>query len=614
MTGVVIYINGEEIGHASHNLPRADLPGNFAYTYSWDTSRWSGQNVNVRARIFSGDKYFDREKTVFVGFKVGQDAVRSDVFNQAFDRNGKEANMGWPYERVHWDKNFQVQGFDGGAYGSCAIIHDINSTDANGKDVAWIVRGAIGAKYTIVGENYTAGPRSDERPADSSKWSTGRVQNFRQGVICSSPVGVSMVINDIFNKYLSVGASGGVLGFPGSDHYGVERTSGFRQNFEGGNIFQSEFGVFVMVDRVRVNDVADDIRKRFFAAGAEQGPFGLVTSDEYEITSFTGKKGREQNFVGGNIFFGQYGVAMLLNGSIRDRYYALKAQQGPLGLVESDEYGITSSTKKTAQRQNFEGGNVYHSEFGTFVMLNGSIRDQYHHIYNAELGKLGLPVSDAFPYQGGMRQNFEGGFLTTMSANRAPVLAKATFNLTQNVAFSARLAATDADKDRLTYKVVKGTLPVGLRLYGNGSLRGTPTVIGSNIVKIEVFDGKGGTGSANLTINVTAPPVLPAPLLLSATGEAGQVRLSWDDRAKGETGYKIERLTNGRWSLIARGTTPNQTSYLDENLTAGVSYSYRVSAYISGVAVGRRSNVASAKALGSSAAAMTAAALSAGAG
>ena len=94
VTAVVIYINGEEIGHASHNLPRADLPGNFAYTYSWDTSRWSGQNVTVRARVFSGDKFFDREKTVYVGFKVGQDAVHWEPFAQAFDRNGKEANMG----------------------------------------------------------------------------------------------------------------------------------------------------------------------------------------------------------------------------------------------------------------------------------------------------------------------------------------------------------------------------------------------------------------------------------------------------------------------------------------------------------------------------------------
>ena len=190
--------------------------------------------------------------------------------------------------------------------------------------------------------------------------------------------------------------------------------------------------------------------------------------------------------------------------------------------------------------------------------------------------------------------------INVAQSNRAPILSKATFNLTQNAAFSGRLAGTDADKDRLTYKVVRGTLPAGLQLLNNGLLRGTPTVAGSRIVKVEVSDGKGGTDSANITINVTAPSDLSAPARLIATGEVGQIRLNWDDRAKGETGYKIERLAGGKWSLIARGTTANQTNYVDKNVVAGTIYSYRVSAYVYGVAVGKASNVASAKALSNS--------------
>ena len=188
---------------------------------------------------------------------------------------------------------------------------------------------------------------------------------------------------------------------------------------------------------------------------------------------------------------------------------------------------------------------------------------------------------------------FESGFVR----NKPPMLENATFNTERNIAFSQQLAGTDADDDALFYRVIAGTLPAGLRLKGRGLLAGKPTTIGSEVVTVEVSDGKGGTGTANITINVTAPFDLSAPLLLRATGETGQILLNWDDRAKGETGYKIERLTNGKWSLIARGTTPQQTSYVDKNVAPGVTYSYRVSAYVYGAATGAPSNVASAQAL-----------------
>ena len=517
----------------------------------------------------------------------------------------------------------------------------MNATDPGGNAAAWVVRGAIGYKYTIVGENYTAAPRSDERDADPSPYgTTGRVQNFRQGVICSSPAGLSLVINDIFNKYLSVGASGGVLGFPGSDHYRiVEGHDWFRQNFEGGNIYQSELGVFVMVDKVRAYGVAEDIRQRFHGNGAEQGPFGLVASDEYEITSSSGKKGREQNFVGGNIFSSEYGVAMLLNGSIRDRYYAMQAQEGPLGLLKSDQSGGTGSFGTHADWQIFEGGAIQKTDRGTFSIY-GDINQKYATlgggggplgyavsdkgdgigsfgthadwqifeggsiiVTNAGVfavfgeiddkyaaqggggGPLGFPISDAYPYLGGTRQDFEGGFLTT------------------GVSFELSLNPTSVSGG--TSVVGKVTLPgvapdggVTIALSSDNSSVGVPATIivpaGETsqtfvVTTVPVTEAKNGVITASFadetktaTLALTAVTYdLQAATELKATVQGANVVLTWKDNSTGETGYKVERKigSDGRWVQLLRGEVPDQNSFTDGDVAPNVSYYYRVYAH-----------------------------------
>lgn len=74
--------------------------------------------------------------------------------------------------------------------------------------------------------------------------------------------------------------------------------------------------------------------------------------------------------------------------------------------------------------------------------------------------------------------------------------------------------------------------------------------------------------------------LVAASILLSAVAEAGQLRLSWTDRSSNESGFHIERKTgqSGTFGLIAV-TAANATSYTDANVTAGVTYCYRVRAF-----------------------------------
>ena len=114
--------------------------------------------------------------------------------------------------------------------------------------------------------------------------------------------------------------------------------------------------------------------------------------------------------------------------------------------------------------------------------------------------------------------------IAVAQGNRAPVLADASFNATQNVAFSQQLAGTDADGDALTYRVTAGTLPFGLMLSEQGLLKGTPIIDGSPVVTVEVADGKGGTGTAQITIVVKAAVVPPTlnPTMLPASPTTNQ--------------------------------------------------------------------------------------------
>lgn len=91
---------------------------------------------------------------------------------------------------------------------------------------------------------------------------------------------------------------------------------------------------------------------------------------------------------------------------------------------------------------------------------------------------------------------------------------------------------------------------------------------------------------------------IATPTNLTAAYSAAQngVVLNWTDNATTESGYKVERKANGsiHWFGIFRGTTPDQTSYVDQSAQKGKTYSYRVRPYIAFKVNGFASNVASA--------------------
>ena len=107
----------------------------------------------------------------------------------------------------------------------------------------------------------------------------------------------------------------------------------------------------------------------------------------------------------------------------------------------------------------------------------------------------------------------------------------------------------------------------------------TYTLPGVYSAVLTVTDVAGLSASATVQITVQAArPTAPASLLATAASST-RVNLSWQDLASNETGFKIERSTNGvTFSQIATAAA-NVTSYADTTVTAGKTYTYRVCAY-----------------------------------
>ncbi len=127
-------------------------------------------------------------------------------------------------------------------------------------------------------------------------------------------------------------------------------------------------------------------------------------------------------------------------------------------------------------------------------------------------------------------------------------------------------------------------------------MSGTPgsADVGLNSFTVSVSDGRGGSDTAALPITVVAP--LSAPSALSATSSVTKtIDLSWTDKSAGESGFKIERSTNGKSYSQFATVGSNITTISDTGLRSGRKYYYRVRAY-SGATNSAYSNIASATA------------------
>ena len=145
----------------------------------------------------------------------------------------------------------------------------------------------------------------------------------------------------------------------------------------------------------------------------------------------------------------------------------------------------------------------------------------------------------------------------------------------------------------------------GSQAWQTISKSGVSLAAGQHVLRL-VFDTNGSSGAIGsfnwFQFVSTGPAALPAaPSSLAATAvSTSQINLSWTNNATNQTGFKIDRSTDGvNFTTIA---TTTGTSYSDAGLAGATTYTYRVRA-TNAAGDSANSNVASATTLANSAAA-----------
>jgi titin len=120
-----------------------------------------------------------------------------------------------------------------------------------------------------------------------------------------------------------------------------------------------------------------------------------------------------------------------------------------------------------------------------------------------------------------------------------------------------------------------------------------PVAVGGTAAYVGFTASTGGASATQNILSWTFTPGPSAPTNLTADASQGtQINLAWTENASTQTGYNIERSTDGI-NFFQIAAVGNVTSYADTSIQSGIQYYYRIAA-TSPAGVSLYSNVATA--------------------
>jgi titin len=101
--------------------------------------------------------------------------------------------------------------------------------------------------------------------------------------------------------------------------------------------------------------------------------------------------------------------------------------------------------------------------------------------------------------------------------------------------------------------------------------------------RVRAINAYGQSAYSNVVTATTpiSPPAAPSGLTATAVSKS-QINLAWKDSAGTESGFRIERSTNGTTFAQIATVGANVTAYQSTGLSANKTYYYRVRAYNAG--------------------------------
>ena len=151
--------------------------------------------------------------------------------------------------------------------------------------------------------------------------------------------------------------------------------------------------------------VCNDIRARYLTLGGPDGPLGPPVSGEFQLVN----GGLGQHFKTGSIYWSANTSAWDVRGVIRDKYFAMAAERGVLGMPVTGE-----AFRNGAFGSQFANGSIYFSGDTGVHEVHGTINGIYSRANWAD-GLLGLPLTNELSangdWTGGRISFFVGGYV-----------------------------------------------------------------------------------------------------------------------------------------------------------------------------------------------------------
>ena len=246
----------------------------------------------------------------------------------------------------------------------------------------------------------------------------------------------------------------------------------------------------------------------------------------------------------------------------------------PFSLLADQSYlMLPSSTDGIIQVENYDQG-------GEGVA--------YHDVDSANLGLAnvrqpwGVDVQTTTDVGGGYNVGYtKAGEWLDYTVN---IAAAGTYDLDVRVAYSIAGGQFHFELDGVN---ITGTMTMpntgGTQTWKTMTLKGLSLPAGVHVLRL-VMDKNSSSGSVGnfnwfelRNENPIPVPAAPGNLAATLTGPTS-VNLSWTDNSSNETGFIIERSTDGVNFSLVTTTAPNVTGYIDSTVSPATTYTYRVRA------------------------------------
>ncbi|MHB0915737.1 MAG: N-acetylmuramoyl-L-alanine amidase [Thermoleophilia bacterium] len=229
--------------------------------------------------------------------------------------------------------------------------------------------------------------------------STGRAQDFQKCVITYyESHGSFVTYGSVMHKYKQLGGPKSSLGPAIADEAAAEGVEGARESrFKGGRIYWSP--------ATGARGVYGSILRTYINTGGSAA-LGIPVLDEQAVAGVSG--GRESQFQKGRIYYAPGIGSHAVYGGILAKYLQHGGPTSAIGLPtsgEKDAPGVAG-----ARQSDFQRGRVYWSESTGTSIVYGAILSKYNQV-GACSSSLGIPTSDEFAFNGGRRNNFQGGYI-----------------------------------------------------------------------------------------------------------------------------------------------------------------------------------------------------------